>query len=278
MTTVDTTTAISEAGLRSALATGSRPAPPSPLSASLTFAWRALLKIKHVPMQLFDVTAFPIMFTLLFTYLFGQAIAGSPQEYLQALLPGIIVMNVSMITMYTGMALNTDIAKGIFDRFRSLGIWRPAVLVGMLVADAARYAVAAAVMITLGLILGFRPDGGPFGVLVAVALLLVFCFSLSWAWMVLGIKAQTPETVMQMSMTVLFPLTFASNVFVPTTDMPGWVQSIVKVNPITHLADASRALMHGGAVGTSIMWVLIWSAGLLLVFAPMTMRLYNQER
>jgi ABC-2 type transport system permease protein len=278
MTTVDTTTPISEAGLRSALATGSRPAPPSPLSASLTFAWRALLKIKHVPMQLFDVTAFPILFTLLFTYLFGQAIAGSPQEYLQALLPGIIVMNVAFITMYTGMALNTDIAKGIFDRFRSLGIWRPAVLVGMLVADAARYTIAAAVMITLGLILGFRPDGGPFGVVVAIALLLVFCFSLSWAWMVLGIKAQTPETVMQMSMTVLFPLTFASNVFVPTTDMPGWVQSIVKVNPITHLADASRALMHGGAVGTSIMWVLIWSAGLLLVFAPMTMRLYNQER
>jgi ABC-2 type transport system permease protein len=278
MTTVDTTTPISEAGLRSALATGSRPAPPSPLSASLTFAWRALLKIKHVPMQLFDVTAFPILFTLLFTYLFGQAIAGSPQEYLQALLPGIIVMNVAFITMYTGMALNTDIAKGIFDRFRSLGIWRPAVLVGMLVADAARYTIAAAVMITLGLILGFRPDGGPFGVVVAVALLLVFCFSLSWAWMVLGIKAQTPETVMQMSMTVLFPLTFASNVFVPTTDMPGWVQSIVKVNPITHLADASRALMHGGAVGTSITWVLIWSAGLLLVFAPMTMRLYNQER
>jgi ABC-2 type transport system permease protein len=278
MTTVDTTTPISEAGLRSALATGSRPAPPSPLSASLTFAWRALLKIKHVPMQLFDVTAFPILFTLLFTYLFGQAIAGSPQEYLQALLPGIIVMNVAFITMYTGMALNTDIAKGIFDRFRSLGIWRPAVLVGMLVADAARYTIAAAVMITLGLILGFRPDGGPFGVVVAIALLLVFCFSLSWAWMVLGIKAQTPETVMQMSMTVLFPLTFASNVFVPTTDMPGWVQSIVKVNPITHLADASRALMHGGAVGTSITWVLIWSAGLLLVFAPMTMRLYNQER
>jgi ABC-2 type transport system permease protein len=264
--------------LSSVLASGHRPAPPTPVSASATFAWRALLKIKHVPMQLFDVTAFPIMFTLLFTYLFGQAIAGSPREYLQALLPGIIVMNVSMITMYTGMALNTDISKGVFDRFRSLGIWRPAVLVGMLVADAARYAVAAAVMLALGVALGFRPGGGPLGVAVAVALLLVFCFCLSWAWMVLGIKAKTPETVMQMSMTVLFPLTFASNVFVPTTDMPGWVQSIVKVNPITHLADTSRALMHGTGAGMSLVWVLVWSALLLVVFAPMTMRLYNQER
>lgn len=278
MTTTVPEPILDATSLHSVLARGDRPAPPSPVSASVTFAWRALLKIKHVPMQLFDVTAFPIMFTLLFTYLFGQAIAGSPREYLQALLPGIIVMNVSMITMYTGMALNTDISKGVFDRFRSLGIWRPAVLVGMLVADAARYAVAAAVMLTLGIALGFRPGGGPVGVIVAVALLLVFCFCLSWAWMVLGIKAQTPETVMQMSMTVLFPLTFASNVFVPTTDMPGWVQAIVKVNPITHLADTSRALMHGNGVGMSLVWVLLWSAALLVVFAPMTMRLYNQER
>jgi ABC-2 type transport system permease protein len=277
-TTVPEPTTLDTASLHSVLASGDRPAPPTPVSASATFAWRALLKIKHVPMQLFDVTAFPIMFTLLFTYLFGQAIAGSPREYLQALLPGIIVMNVSMITMYTGMALNTDISKGVFDRFRSLGIWRPAVLVGMLVADTARYAVAATVMLALGIALGFRPGGGPLGVLVAVALLLVFCFCLSWAWMVLGIKAQTPETVMQMSMTVLFPLTFASNVFVPTADMPGWVQAIVKVNPITHLADTSRALMHGTGVGMSVVWVLVWSAALLVVFAPLTMRLYNQER
>ena len=127
-----------------------------------------MLKIKHVPMQLFDVTAFPIMFTLLFTYLFGGALAGSPREYLQQLLPAILVMNVTWITMYTGMALKTDISKGVFDRFRSLPIWRPAVLVGMLLADAVRYTVASLVMITLGVILGFRPDGGPLGVVAAV--------------------------------------------------------------------------------------------------------------
>ena len=269
---------ITEAALRSVLATGVRPAPPSALQASLTFAWRAMLKIKHVPMQLFDVTAFPIMFVLLYTYLFGGALASSPREYLQALLPGILVMTVSMITIYTGTGLCNDVEKGIYDRFRSLPIWRPAVLVGMLIADAARYVAASLVVLVLGVILGFRPDGGPVGVVAAVLLLLVFSFSLSWAWSLIGLKVQTSETVMQMSMSILFPLTFASNVFVDPDTMPGWVQAFVKVNPVTHLTDASRALMHGTAVGGSIGWVLLWSAGLFAVFAPLTMRAYNQER
>lgn len=269
---------ITEAALRSVLSTGTRPAPPSATSASLTFAWRALLKIKHVPMQLFDVTAFPIMFVVLYTYLFGGALAGSTSEYLQALLPGILVMTVSMITIYTGMGLNTDIQKGIYDRFRSLPIWRPAVLVGMLIADAGRYIAASIVVLTLGIVLGFRPDGGPLGVVAAVALLLLFCFSMSWVWMLLGLNVQTPETVMQMSMSILFPLTFASNVFVDPATMPGWVQAFVKVNPVTHLTDASRALMHGTSAGSSIGWVLLWSAGLFLVFAPLTMREYSKER
>ncbi len=269
---------ISEEALRSALSISIRPEPPTAVQASLVFGWRAMLKIKHVPMQLFDVTAFPIMFVLLYTYLFGGALAGSPREYLQALLPGILVMTVSMITIYTGMALNNDVQKGIFDRFRSLPIWRPAVLVGMLLADAARYVAASAVVLVLGTALGFRPDGGPIGVLAAVALLIVFCFCLSWVWMVLGLKAQTAETVMQMSMTILFPLTFASNVFVDPDTMPGWVQAFVRVNPITHLTEASRALMHGTDVGGSIGWVLLWSVGLLAVFAPLAMREYNRER
>ncbi len=269
---------ISEAALRSALSSSVRPEPPTALQASLTFGWRAMLKIKHVPMQLFDVTAFPIMFVLLYTYLFGGALAGSPREYLQGLLPGILVMTVSMITIYTGMALNNDVQKGIFDRFRSLPIWRPAVLVGMLLADAARYVAGSIVVLVLGVALGFRPDGGPLGVLAAVALLILFCFCLSWVWMVLGLKAQTAETVMQMSMTILFPLTFASNVFVDPDTMPGWVQAFVRVNPITHLTEAARALMHGTDVGGSIGWVLLWSAGLLAVFAPLAMREYRRER
>jgi ABC-2 type transport system permease protein len=269
---------ITEAAVQAALAHTARPDAPTAISASITLAWRAMLKIKHVPMQLFDVTAFPIMFVLLYTYLFGGALAGSPTEYLQSLLPGILVMTVSWITMYTGMALNTDISKGVFDRFRSLPIWRPAVLVGMLLADFVRFATAATVVMVLGVILGFRPDGGALGVLAAVALLLVFCFSLSWVWTLLGLSAQTPEAVMQMSMTVLFPLTFASNVFVDPATMPGWVRAIVEVNPITHLTDASRALMHGTAIGTSVLWVLVWSALLVVVFAPLAVRRYNRER
>ncbi len=269
---------LAQDALRSALSNRPRPPRASPVAASVTFGWRAMLKIKHVPMQLFDVTAFPIMFVLLFTYLFGGALAGSPREYLQSLLPGILVMAVTMITMYTGMALNTDIAKGIFDRFRSLPIWRPAVLVGMLLADTVRYAMASAVVVGLGVVLGFRPDGGPLGVLAAVGLQLVFSFSLSWVWTVIGLRMQTPESVMQMSMTVLFPLTFASNVFVDPSTMPGWVQAFVDVNPITHLTTASRSLMHGNLDGAAVMWVLLWSVALVAVFAPLTMRLYRSER
>jgi ABC-2 type transport system permease protein len=255
-----------------------RPTQPSALAASVSFAWRAMLKIKHVPMQLFDVTAFPIMFVLLYTYLFGGALAGSPRAYLQQLLPGILVMTLCWITMYTGQGLNTDISKGVFDRFRSLPIWRPAVLVGMLLADTVRYLVAGVVIVSLGLALGFRPGGGPVGVVAAVALLLVFAFSLSWVWTTVGLRMPTPEAVMQMSMTVLFPVTFASNVFVDPRTMPGWVQVFVNNNPVTHLAAASRGLMHGNAAAVEVAWVLGWSAALVAVFAPLTMRLYNKER
>lgn len=278
MTVIDTGPVLTEAALRTALSTRARPARATRLGASLTFCWRAMLKIKHVPMQLFDVTMFPIMFVLLFTYLFGGALADSPRQYLQRLLPGILVMTVSMITMYTGMALNTDISKGIFDRFRSLPIWRPAVLVGMLLADTVRYTLASLVVIVLGLVLGFRPAGGVLGVAAAVALLLVFAFSVSWMWTVIGLRMPTPEAVMQMSITVLFPLTFASNVFVDPSTMPGWVQAFVKVNPISHLATAARGLCGGGFPGGEIAWVLAWAAAIAAVFAPISIRMFNSER
>ena len=147
------------------LTRGERPPRPSAWSASLTFGWRAILKIKHVPEQLFDVTAFPIIMTLMFTYLFGGALAGSTEEYLQFFLPGIMVTSVVMITMYTGVGLNTDIEKGVFDRFRTLPVWRPAALVGMIFGDVLRYILAATTIIVVGLILGFRPEGGVPGVL-----------------------------------------------------------------------------------------------------------------
>lgn len=278
VTTAEQPAVVVEAQLRDAISHRARPPRASAVTASLAFAWRAMLKIKHVPMQLFDVTAFPIMFVLLYTYLFGGALAGSPREYLQYLLPGILVMTVSWTTVYTGQALNNDISKGVFDRFRSLPIWRPAVLVGGLLADTARYLMGALVVMIVGIILGFRPDGGPGGVALSILLLLVFSFGLSWVWTAVGLKMQTPETVMQVSMTVLFPLTFASDVFVQVGTMPGWVQSFVKVNPITHLAAAARALMHGDSAGNHVLWVLAWTVALVAVFGPLTMRLYNAER
>jgi ABC-2 type transport system permease protein len=269
---------LAEATLRAAMTTGARPARASRMTASFAFGWRAMLKIKHVPMQLFDVTAFPIMFLLLYTYLFGGALEGSTSAYLQKLLPGILVMTVSWVTIYTGQSLNTDISKGVFDRFRSLPIWRPAVLVGMLLADMARYTIASIVIVVLGLALGFRPEGGPAGVLAAVALLLVFSFSLSWVWTAIALRMPTPESVMQVSMTVLFPLTFASNVFVDPSTMPGWVQAFVNVNPVSHLSTAARDLMHGTGATEAIAYVLIWSVALVAVFAPLTMSKYNSER
>lgn len=267
-----------EESLRSALASGKRPARPNALSASLTFGWRALLKIKHVPEQLFDVTAFPIMFTLMFTYLFGGAIAGSTGEYLQFLLPGILVQTVVFITMYTGMGLNTDVSKGVFDRFRSLPVWRPAALVGALLGDVARYAMASTIVIALGLVLGFRPEGSIFGVLLSVALVLVFSFSLSWIWTALGLVLRTPNSVMMASFMVLFPLTFASNIFVDPRTMPSWLQTTVGFNPITHLVTAVRGLMSGTATPGQVGWVLVACAALIAIFAPITMSLYRNKR
>ena len=138
--------------------------------------------------------------------------------------------------------------------------------------------MASAVVVGLGVVLGFRPDGGVLGVLAAVGLLLVFSFSLSWVWTVIGLRMQTPESVMQMSMTVLFPLTFASNVFVDPETMPGWVRAVVEVNPISHLTTAARGLVHGEVASGEIAWVLGWAVALVAVFAPLTMRLYRSER
>ncbi|HLM64753.1 MAG TPA: ABC transporter permease [Acidimicrobiales bacterium] len=262
--------------LRSALARTPRPPRPSALSASLTHGWRALLKIKHVPEQLFDVTAFPVMLTLLFTYLFGGALAGSTHDYLQFFLPGILVQTVVMITMYTGIGLNIDIEKGVFDRFRSLPTWRPAAVVGALLGDAVRYTIASTVVVLLGLALGFRPGGGLLGVAGAVLLLLTFSFSLSWIWTTLGFVLRTEKSVMGVSMMILFPLTFASNIFVDPDTMPPWLQRFVDVNPITHLVAAVRGLMDGEVPG-EIGWVLLACVVLVAAFAPLTMRLYSTK-
>ncbi|NGO73451.1 ABC transporter permease [Streptomyces boncukensis] len=263
--------------LATVLLSAERPPRPSALSVSAAFGWRALLKIKHVPEQLFDVTAFPIMMTLMFTYLFGGALAGSTSDYLQFLLPGIMVMSVVMTTMYTGVAVNTDIEKGVFDRFRTLPIWRPAPMVGYLLGDAARYAMASVVILVVGLIMGFRPDGGVPGVLAGIVLLIAFSFAFSWIWTMFGLLLRSEKSVMGVSMMVLFPMTFLSNIMVEPETMPGWLQAFVDVNPITHLVAAVRDLMDGSWNGSEIAWTLVAGAVLISVFGTLTMRLYNRK-
>jgi ABC-2 type transport system permease protein len=276
MTTTPTTHAV-DTPLRAALSASARPPRPGALAASLTFAWRALLKLRHVPEQLIDVIGIPVIFTLGFTYLFGGALAGSTRAYLQFLLPGSLAMTVVLVTTYSGVMLNTDLTKGVFDRFRSLSIWRPAPIVGALLGDVGRYLLAATIVIALGLALGFRPAGGVVGVLAAVALLLGFAFGLSWVWTTLGLVLRAPSAVNNLSLLVLFPLTLASNIFADPQTMPGWLQAFIDLNPISHLVIAERGLMAGTATAGQVGRVLLASAALVAIFAPLTMRRYRNR-
>jgi ABC-2 type transport system permease protein len=269
--------AAEEAALRKALASTPRPPRASAVSAVLTFGWRGMLKVKHVPEQLLDVTISPVMFVVMFTYLFGGAIAGSTGAYLDYILPGVLVMSVLFTTVYSGVALNTDLTKGVVDRFRSLPIWRPAPLVGALLGDSVRYLLAGTVIIVLGVALGFRPAAGVGGVVAALALVIVFAFGLSWVFTTVGLVLRSPSAVLNAGFTAIFPLTFLSNVFVEPKTLPGALEAFVAVNPISTLATASRGLMAGTADGTDILVVLATAALLTAVFAPLTTRLYRRR-
>lgn len=269
--------AVRQQAVRSAVANGTKASRPSALSAALTFGWRGLLKIKYVPEQLIDVIAIPVIFTLMFTYLFGGAIAGSTTRYLQFILPGTVAMAVVVVTMYAGVGLNADVTKGVSDRFRSLPIWRPAPILGALLGDIARYLLASLIVIGLGLALGFRPAGGAGGVALGVIVAVVFGFGLSWVWTAVGLVLRTPNAVMNLGMVVLFPLTFASNIFVDPRTMPGWVQAFIRVNPVTHLSSAERGLM-GGTVPAGQIWLtLLATAITVAIFAPLTSYLYRSK-
>jgi ABC-2 type transport system permease protein len=249
-----------------------------PMTHALTFAWRALLKIKHTPEQLFDVVMTPIMFTVLFTYLFGGALAGSPTDYLQFLLPGILVQTVIFTTIYTGFTLNTDISRGVFDRFRSMPIWKPSPLVGAMLGDTARYTASSIIVVLVGLVIGYRPDAGFGGVVLAILLLNVCSFGIGWIFTMIALAVRTPGTVMTISWMVLMPLTFASNIFVDPATMPGWLQSFVDVNPITLLVTAIRGLMDGGVTAKEIGLALIAPAIITALCGPIAMRLYGRPR
>jgi ABC-2 type transport system permease protein len=261
--------------LDAALSTRQRAPRASAVSATLTFGWRGMLKIKHVPEQLIDVTLTPVLFTLLFTYMYGGAISGSTSEYLQFILPGILMMSVVFTTVYSGVALNTDLTKGVVDRFRSLPIWRPAPLVGAVLGDSVRYLLGGTVVVVVGVILGYRPEGGWDGVVAAIVLVTVFACGLAWVFTTVGLLMRAPNAVMNTGFMALFPLTFLSNAFVPPDTLPSWLEAFVDVNPVSHLVTASRGLMEGDAEAGDVALVLGEAAVLTAVFAPLTVRLYR---
>jgi len=254
-----------------------RPPAPSALSNALVFGWRAVLKFRHVPEQLFDLIMTPIMFTLLFTFVFGGALAGSPRDYLQFFLPGILVQSVVFNAVYSGMGLSTDLGKGLFDRFRSLPIWPLAPFAGLMVGDILRHLIAALIILTIGLILGYRPEAGILGVAAALLLLLAIGFGMGWIFIVLGLIIRTPMTVMTIGFSFLFPLVFASNIMVDPGTMPGWLRGFVDINPVSLMATVIRALMGNGANFDQITLALVAPALLTLILAPLTLWLYRKQ-
>jgi ABC-2 type transport system permease protein len=273
MTAVDTQ--VNEERIHAALASGARPPHPGRVSAAITFGWRGMLKIKHVPEQMIDVTITPVLFLLMFTYLFGGAVAGGTDAYLQYILPGVLAQSVVFVSVYSGVALNTDVTKGVTDRFRSLPIWRPAPLVGAVLGDSIRYVIAGSLVIVLGLILGFSADGGPLGVIAALAVVVAFTFGLSWTFTTLGLTLRSPNAVLNTGFMLLFPLVFLSNTFVEPDTLPGWLEAFVNDNPFSHVVTATRDLMAGDAHADDVLLVLGETAAMIAIFAPLTVRRYR---
>jgi ABC transporter DrrB family efflux protein len=245
---------------------------------TLSLAWRTLVQIKHNPFELMDFSIQPIMFVLLFTYVFGGAVSGSPGQYLLFALPGIIVQNALFTTLNTGVGLATDLEKGFFDRLKSLPIARYAPLAGRIGADLVKQAWSVALLLGVGVLLGFRiGDLGAVGVIGSFALLLVVSLSVSWAMVLVSMLERTPEKVQVFGFVVLFPLTFASNAFVATDTMPHWLQTWVKVNPVSVLSDALRGMLESGPIATPVFESLLWALAFTVVFAPLAVRAFKRK-
>lgn len=244
---------------------------------SLTMAYRGILKIKHNPEQLFDVTVQPILFTALFAYIFDGAIGGNVHDYLPILIPGILVQTVVLTSVVTGTQLREDMDKGVFDRFKSLPIARISALAGALIADMVRYALATTLTMGMGLLLGYRPAGGVMGVVVA-GLVVVFCsFAVSWIWALVGITGKSAAAVQGISMMIMFPLTFMSGAFAQVSTMPGWLQGINKANPIYYMVNAARELMNGNVYSSNLAWSLVGSIVVIAIFAPLAVKAYMRR-
>ncbi len=247
------------------------------LQQTLTLAWRSLLQLRRNPWELMDFSIQPILFLLLFLYVFGGAVAGSTAAYLDFILPGVIVMNLVFVTVYVGHGLNTDLTRGVFDRFRALPIARWAPLAGRILADMVKQAWCVLLLLVVGFLLGFRLGAPVNGVLVMLALLLVFAFAMSWLMVLVGVIARDPEHVQLFGFTALFPVTFLSNVFVPLDTLPPIVRSVVAANPVSLLAEASRGLLSGGPVLEPALWSLVWAGVITVVFAPLSLWALNRR-
>ena len=244
---------------------------------ALTLTWRSVLKIRTSLEDVFGLSLTPIVFLLLFTYVFGGALAGSSRAYLQFALPGILVYTVVLATLGTGLRLNTDISTGVFDRFRSLPIARWAPLAGAIGGDLARYVISVAITIGFGMVLGFRVESSPLAAAAGCLLVLAFALAMCWLSALLGLLVKTPAGVQSLGFLVTFPLVFGSNLFVSPARMPGWLQAFVRVNPMTDLTSATRGLMVGGPVAGPALKSLAWAVGFVVVFAPLAVAVYRRK-
>lgn len=241
-------------------------------------AGRSLKKVRRNPGLFSDALLLPVIFLLLFVYLFGGAVAGSTQEYLQYIFPGILVMTAMLAGLVaTGLNINSDIKKGIFDRFKSLPIGRSAPLLGSVLADSLRYVVALGTLFGVGYLMGFRVETGPLEALAASALAVGLGFALSWITVLVGVAVKEETVVQSVAFLGIFPLAFGTTMVAPTETLPGWLQAWVDVNPASHAVEAVRGLLLGGPVADAAVATLLWSAAILAVFAPLAMHVYRRR-
>ncbi|WP_028658590.1 ABC transporter permease [Nocardioides insulae] len=275
MTTSTLTHELTERELGRTLAP--RPTVGDAITQTLAMAWRALKKMRRNPEQFFDVVFQPLLFTAMFAYIFGGAISGSVSDYLPIVIPGILAQTALTACIATGTQLREDMDKGVFDRFKAMPIARIAPLAGPMVADLVRYATAATLTILTGLAMGYRPDGGLTGVIGGWLLTVIAGWSMAWIFTWLGTIARSAQAVQGISMMVMFPLTFLSNAFVPADTLPGWLQSFVDFNPVSHVVSAVSDLMNTGQV-TSEVWIALGMCALVVaIFAPLSLRSYSRK-
>ncbi|MFI7103614.1 ABC transporter permease [Streptomyces sp. NPDC050161] len=243
-------------------------------------ARRNALQIKQDPESMFDALLMPIIFILLFVYVFGGAIAGkgNQQEYVQYLVPGMMAMMGMNIAMAVGTGVNEDFRKGVMDRFRTMPIARSSVLIAKIVVEVGRMLIATAILLGMGFLLGLEVKGGFFPFLGAIALSTAFGAALMWIFILLGLAMKTPQAVQGVAMLVLMPLQFGSSIFAPTRSMPGWLEGFTKVNPLSNLADSARALINGqGAVLHPTLITLGWAVAITAVTMPLAVAKFRKK-